>query len=415
MSLSSHPDSPHLRLARGVSVPEPAVRKFFNTHFEPLRIERELSRSIPGVRAVRVVPRGLDLGLKGATFSAAAGFALELEYDLRPEWPDWVPSNESRRINVVLGRYLEAAVTPVFPDAQTSARAEVETYDGGVVGYRVSLRAVFGALGSAPGARWASSPVQSLALEESLARFSRELPEYRLELVAGDGGVVTEEAVRRAESVGEMVRAGLEGFEDLCDLKAGACEGNLGLGRDSMPQIPSNSVPELLRSKDSKEKARGRAAVEAGADPEDDRPLDVIFLEALKARGIRVIGADDGPPVQVGWLKATQRELKAAKTYSIADAYLKGEFDPLKAPFIVSQDDHILDGHHRWAGLVAVDPRVEVRVVRVGLPMRKLLAVAFELPGVFRVDLQDRPVGAPWTRTASSSTRVAVRFFYGLR
>lgn len=413
--MSLPPTSPQgPRLARGVSAPVPLIRKFFNAHFEPLRIERELSRSVPGVRGVRVVPWGSNLGLNGDTFAAVAGFTVELEYDPRPEWPDWVPSNESRRINVILGRYLEGAVTPTFPDAQTSARADLDTYEGFVAGYRVSLRAVFGALGSAPGVRLAA-PVQTLALEETVARFSRELPEYRLEIIAGDGGVVTEEAVRRAESIGEMVRGGLGESQDLCDLQGGACEGNLGLGRDSMPQIPSNSVPELLRSKDPKEQARGRAAVDAGADPDDERPLDVIFLERMAARGVRVIGADEGPPVQVGWLKATQRELKAAKTYSIADAYLKGEFDPLKASFIVSEDDHILDGHHRWAGLVAVDPRVEVRVVRVGLPMRKLLAVAFELPGVFRVDLQDRPVKAPGGRVASSSVRVAVRFFYGLR
>ena len=41
--------------------------------------------------------------------------------------------------------------------------------------------------------------------------------------------------------------------------------------------------------------------------------------------------------------------------HELDDKALKGWQDALREPIIVSKDGYILDGHHRWAALVALD------------------------------------------------------------
>jgi hypothetical protein len=45
-------------------------------------------------------------------------------------------------------------------------------------------------------------------------------------------------------------------------------------------------------------------------------------------------------------------------------------------PFIVSKDNYVFDGHHRWLALLNRDPHFSVDTYRVNLPIRDLLDMA---------------------------------------
>jgi len=149
------------------------------------------------------------------------------------------------------------------------------------------------------------------------------------------------------------------------------------------------SVKALLASKDPAEVKKGKAAVEAGADPKDDRPVMTHLLDDLKKEGVKV----EKKAIPVGQLKATQKEIKAGKTFGMAHHYYKGEFDPAEeVEIIVSSDNHILDGHHRWASLLVADPSRKMKVIQVDMPMKEFLRRSFKQPGVYRADLQDNVI-----------------------
>jgi hypothetical protein len=222
--------------------------------------------------------------------------------------------------------------------------------------------------------------------------FKKEIPEYQLEIIAGDRGTPTEEDIRRAKAVHAQMRRGISESADVCKLNPSVCTQNLGIARAHMPQIPEDSVKKLLASKDPIDRKKGEAAVKAGADPKDDRPMTAVFVDFLKKEKIKVTEPADNEPVPVGKLKATQKEIKAGKTFGIAEAYFKGKYDPTDAPIIVSSDNYILDGHHRWSAMLTADPEAKMKVRRIHLPMKEVLEKSFSMPGVYRMDLQDNPV-----------------------
>jgi hypothetical protein len=94
----------------------------------------------------------------------------------------------------------------------------------------------------------------------------------------------------------------------------------------------------------------------------------------------------------VGMLKATQSEIKAEKTYGMADAYLKGKFPNIGESVVVSRDGHILDGHHRWAAMLTVDPSREMNVQVIDMDMDDLLREAQAVPGVYKANFEGAPL-----------------------
>lgn len=90
----------------------------------------------------------------------------------------------------------------------------------------------------------------------------------------------------------------------------------------------------------------------------------------------------------VGDLRATQKEINAQKVES-----LRGKNLGNKA-IIISKDNYVLDGHHRWAALLADDPGKLINVIQVSLPIRTLLQVGFDFPGVHVRDLADARVAS---------------------
>ena len=214
---------------------------------------------------------------------------------------------------------------------------------------------------------------------------------------------------------------------DVCTASPPVCDGNMGIERSSMPQflqvpvkealhgVTDKRYKELLKSEAKGDDLPGEeveafynrknaeAAVEAGADPESDRSVFDDFVSSLKKKGIKsttlTVDRDaEGTPsggLRVGDLKATQSEISADKVLKNADKYL----DKVKGGKVggdviyVSRDNHILDGHHRWAGLLAADPDTRIPVVQLDMNMKDLLSESFAQDGVFRQDFNFQTMG----------------------
>lgn len=222
--------------------------------------------------------------------------------------------------------------------------------------------------------------------DDTNATESEELPDYNLKIVGNNK--------KRAVYVAKKMKEGIEKSADICKLSPPVCEGNLGLSRDNMPQILTKPLPWLMKNGDAKEKKLAQAAIDAGADPDSEEPPVVQFINALEKEGVKV---DRKATMQVGGLHATQKEIQAAKTFKFADSYYKGKFDlgHTENPndrILVSSDGHILDGHHRWAALLVADPKAEIEITKVDLPIKELLRRSFQQPGVFRANLDGDPV-----------------------
>lgn len=102
------------------------------------------------------------------------------------------------------------------------------------------------------------------------------------------------------------------------------CDGNKGHGRASMPQL---------------------------SDP-DGNDITDEFREHLEAIGHRVTNRT----VVAAGLKATQGELIAKKVAGIYESLKAGkDTDGIRKRIFVSQDNYIVDGHHRWAALCGYD------------------------------------------------------------
>lgn len=129
-----------------------------------------------------------------------------------------------------------------------------------------------------------------------------------------------------------------------------ACEDNLGIPRSQMPQLGFGAIP--------------------------------AFVEWLEKKGIR----SKARVIEVGKLRATQREINADKVESIARGGEAVGGDPIP----VSREGFILDGHHRWAALLSRNPRNRIKTVQIDAPIRPLLKLANKFPGVYQMGFEDQ-------------------------
>jgi hypothetical protein len=254
----------------------------------------------------------------------------------------------------------------------------------------------------------------------------QEIKGYNLEVIAGEDGVVDAESLKRAVHVRDQYLAIQKASKkpksertqedddalDVCKATP-ACAGNLGVSRSSMPQflqispkaaragIADKRFNELLgREKAGKglpddiggdereayyNRKNAEAAIEAGADPDSDVSVFDDWVKDLRKGGVKVTRPKSG--MRVGDLKATQSEISADAVLRNADKYLSGK-ELTGGVIYVSSDNHILDGHHRWAGLLTADPDAKIPVVKIGVPMTELLEKSFQHPGVFRQDFR---------------------------
>ena len=220
----------------------------------------------------------------------------------------------------------------------------------------------------------------------------QRLAKYNLEVVA-EAGSTPEKAIEIATRLEE----GIDKAADICQSSPPICAGNMGIPRADMPQIMDEPIKNLLASKDPEEVKKGEAAVAAGADPEAEKSPFDMMLDHFKSEGG---GVSEPSPIPVGQLKATQKDIKDGKATFFAETQMKGEWpngakaDLSTKPIVISNDGHILDGHHRWAALLMLGPDMTMNAITVDMPMHELLDKSFDTPGagVFRMDLQNEVI-----------------------
>lgn len=281
-------------------------------------------------------------------------------------------------------------------------------------------------------------PEPPLTKDQAAKLHREEIPEYNLVVVAGEGGKLAPEDISRAREVAKKLRAGIDEAADYCNINPPACRGNLGITRDNMPQVMDAPLKKMMIGDEERianfdekakkeaakngdvrdavlfdelspkkqkklkedwalERRKAQAAIDAGADPDSDKTMKDIWLDKLKQDGIKI--TDEKVPV--GKLRASQAEIKAGKSYGIANDYLNGNFAKLPdMPILVAKEKDengnevytVIDGHHRYAGLLTADPTMPMAVQVINAPIREALSKAFETPGVFRADIQDNIV-----------------------
>jgi len=128
---------------------------------------------------------------------------------------------------------------------------------------------------------------------------------------------------------------------NLCDVTVPGtnlyCDDNLGIPRDEMPQFKGNASP-------------GSRAAGMEADASGEVDTEPVFKEMLKEKGIKTLQTE----VPADKLKATQKDLVGAKVVGMMGALEKDPNHPkITAPIYVSRDGYVIDGHHRWAAIVA--------------------------------------------------------------
>jgi hypothetical protein len=156
---------------------------------------------------------------------------------------------------------------------------------------------------------------------------------------------------------------------DLCKVTVARtnlfCAQSKGIPRIKMPQLGGIPRPGSPASKFPK-------------NDEGEVDLSEEFVKYLQGRGIKVTDSSIRPE----YLKASQNELNGVKVAGIERAIESGKFDDSRAKLWVSNDDYVIDGHHRWAARVAYNvaknKRAKIVTRQVDLPIINVLAIAEE-------------------------------------
>ena len=201
-----------------------------------------------------------------------------------------------------------------------------------------------------------ADPARRAQLLDASERWTRMTTAERQALAqraAGLNAVAKRNAHTRAwGDLGEKVRGQLAGaMEPGGPAAAGAIEGK-DIDGDWMEFAKGSGTKAVPRAEMPQIKAAHRGAM----------------TNFMNARGI----AHQEESVPAGSLKPTQAEFSRKKV-----AQAKGYTDGDRS-ILISQDGHVLDGHHQW--LAAREQGNDVRVIRLDAPIDQLLQAAREFP-----------------------------------
>lgn len=122
--------------------------------------------------------------------------------------------------------------------------------------------------------------------------------------------------------------------------------------------VPNDPFPQGLDTQTGKEWVTGGLAKNDG-DAKDD-----VVKVKMKS-------------VAVGQLKPIQKQIYFDKSIkNVAKFGAKGTIDFSKSKnnyYVISSDNRIIDGHHRFLSAVLVDPGIKVTALEIDMPIRKLL------------------------------------------
>jgi len=115
--------------------------------------------------------------------------------------------------------------------------------------------------------------------------------------------------------------------------------------------VPLRQIPPVM----------AKTAVTSG-EKDGEKPADQIAVNTNAS----------GP---VMGLSPTQNQLKSTNFVGMAISNLAGSFDLTNMNAIVSADNAIMDGHHRWAAALCINPNQSVNYVQINLPLDKLITL----------------------------------------
>ena len=119
----------------------------------------------------------------------------------------------------------------------------------------------------------------------------------------------------------------------------------MGISRMELPQIKSTDVPE--------------------------------FIDWLESKGVDSLKTS----MEVGELTPVQKEINLEKTDSMAAKHEAGEIDlSTGKPVMVSSDEYLVDGHHRWYALRELNPSNKLDAVMIDSPILELISLMKEFP-----------------------------------
>ena len=156
---------------------------------------------------------------------------------------------------------------------------------------------------------------------------------------------------------------------NLCDVTVPGtnlyCDDNLGIPRSEMPQFKGKAQP-------------GSRASSMEVDENGEVDTEPVFKEMLKEKGIKTLQTE----VPADKLKATQKDLVGAKVVGMMGALEKDPNHPkITAPIYVSRDGYVIDGHHRWAAIVAYnaahpDAQIQMKTTVLDMDIKDAIPMA---------------------------------------
>ncbi|MDR3550364.1 MAG: hypothetical protein P4L31_03055 [Candidatus Babeliales bacterium] len=162
------------------------------------------------------------------------------------------------------------------------------------------------------------------------------------------------------------------------------CECNKGISRIDMPQIDGQPTPG----------GKAEQMIKRGTlIPKKNGEVDLKdqFIAAMNNK----FGGSRQETVDASTLKATQNEINGCY---VAGMWWTLKQNPqhkiLRAPLFIAQDNYILDGHHRWAAIDALEygarqaKPVMMRVIRINTDIDTLLKEALEFTKEYGIEAQ---------------------------
>ncbi len=174
------------------------------------------------------------------------------------------------------------------------------------------------------------------------------------------------------------------------------CDGNKGIERGDMPQFKGTPQP-------------GSPADKLPKDENGEADTEEFFKQMLNKQGIKVSEPVAVPPDR---LKATQSELvgvKVAGMSKVLDDPNHPAYGKITAPIYVSNDGYVLDGHHRWAAVVAhnaahPDKQIPMNVRVIDEPIEPLVKRSNEFAEQMGIRAKKADTGADGGPSPITST-----------
>lgn len=182
---------------------------------------------------------------------------------------------------------------------------------------------------------------------------------------------------------GHGVEEEIENFDDHFKvLKRQATKGKTL--RKDMPVVEDEQVKELQRRL-----LRGALDHETPFAPETDpknpfpegltgEQAQMFIMRGFHDKKLKDdVVKSDMVKVEAGTLTPIQKQIYMDKSIGTTAKFgvENSKSFLLSSPIIISSDNHIIDGHHRWSSLVLIDPKAKMKALKIGMPINKLLGL----------------------------------------